>query len=132
MGLKNTCNCPQPPGGRAICEPHQLAICRVRNGQAHAQCMNPPSTPSGPLAVETVTDLSNWALSLVTGDDRPPSQAVSEHELRMLLAGTFDDDERGERITFSIPESLAEAIAAQLRESSATAYIEEQYYENES
>jgi len=132
MGVKNICNCPHPPGGRAICEPHQLAICRVRDGQADAQCMNPPSAASMPMSADTLTQLSNWALALITGKGQLPWQSVSDHELRMLVAGTFDDDERGERTAFSIPEGLAKAIEEHLRSGSAITEVEQQYYENES
>src|SRR3954468_19791344 len=110
MGSKNICNCPHPPGGQANCEPQQLAICRVRDGQAHTQCMSPPTTTSVPMSADTLTHLSNWALSLVTGEARPTWEPVSEHELKMLLTGEFDNDARGERTAFSIPEGLAEAI----------------------
>lgn len=36
---QNVCDCPDPPGGQTSCEPHQVAICRVRNGKVYASCV---------------------------------------------------------------------------------------------
>lgn len=38
---KNICQCPNPPGGQVVCEAHQIAICRVKNGVIESQCMTP-------------------------------------------------------------------------------------------
>jgi hypothetical protein len=39
----NDCRCPDPPGGRALCDDDQLAICRVMKGGVETFCISPPS-----------------------------------------------------------------------------------------
>jgi hypothetical protein len=96
MPNKNTCQCPNPPGGVAICEPHQLAICRVQGGVATTECLDPPEDYTG-LA------LQNWALEQITGIGRATSQPLSQTDLQILAQEEYHDPATGITITFALP-----------------------------
>src|SRR5260370_21619056 len=68
--VPNTCNCPTPPGGTVSCSNHQLAVCRIVDGQVRAECIDQPGQRSA-LAI------SNWILSAVTGQERTARQRLS-------------------------------------------------------
>src|ERR1700756_5052230 len=40
--MSSICNCPNPPGGQVKCGPNQMAVCRVENGVAIAECIDAP------------------------------------------------------------------------------------------
>ena len=104
MPVKNTCDCHNPPGGRVVCEPDQMAICIVLNGHPWQECRNPPSI-EGTAAVVLV----NWALTEVIGSYRANDASIDGSELQMLLAGTFERDS-GEMVTFALPEGIRSAV----------------------
>lgn len=124
MALSNTCNCPKPPGGQAVCEPSQLAICRVRDGEAQALCLNPPSAASLMMTMEAQLELANWALSAITGEERDSSQQVSDDEVQMLRNGTLEDPAQGLRVTFSVPASLWLALQEEVTHASVVHEVE--------
>src|SRR5688572_15228186 len=43
MCAKNVCQCPKPPGGVAVCDGDQVAICKIVDGTAHTICLSPPN-----------------------------------------------------------------------------------------
>ncbi len=101
MPVKNICQCELPPGGQTICEPHQLAVCSVSNGVANKQCIDPPVTDSA-LA------LCNWAISVVTGINRMPNDAISFDGIQILESGHCVIGDQS--ITFSLPYSVKAAL----------------------
>src|SRR6185369_3144044 len=104
---KNSCDCPKPPGGRAVCEPHQMAICRVKDGFAVAECLDPPEQ-RGRFSSEQDNDLANWALSKITGENR---RIDSPSDIRLLLSGCRSDEGHlGETVTFSLPAAITKSV----------------------
>jgi hypothetical protein len=99
-GAMNICDCPNPPGGRATCEDHQLAICRVRQGVAETHCIDPPKDATGGA-------LSNWLLGIVTGVDREPWAPLSQDDREVLEAGQYLDPRTGVFTTFRLPVARA-------------------------
>lgn len=95
---KNICDCPDPPGGRAVCESHQLAICRVKDGVAQTECIDPPSDVTG-LALE------NWALSVITGVSRQRFAQLSRTDQDILRSGTYYDPRTRTTVSFKLPVS---------------------------
>jgi hypothetical protein len=102
MTVSNSCDCPNPPGGRAVCAPHQVAICIVLDGVARQECHNPPSSTDATLLV-------NWALTKVIGTARLPDEGINASDLQTLLAGNFER-RTGERVTYAFPATVTEAI----------------------
>lgn len=113
MSGVNSCDCPLPPGGRAVCEARQMAICRVLNGQAETQCVDPPMYLALVMAVCEKTKLElpfhalrirgNWALQHITAVRRRRFQRFSEDDRTTLQSGFFRDSETGELVTFRLP-----------------------------
>jgi hypothetical protein len=104
---KNICQCPKPPGGQAICASHQLAICRVKDGEIQTECINPPAG----LSVDTPEDrarLANWLLDKITASHRPELFNISDVE-EILRRGVFYNSETGETVTFSVPTTFRHA-----------------------
>ena len=95
---KNVCDCPDPPGGRAVCESHQLAICRVKDGVARTECIDPPSGVTG-LA------LANWALTAITGVFRQPFTQLSRTDQDILRLGAYYDPTTSTIVSFRLPVS---------------------------
>ncbi len=104
MPVRNVCECDNPPGGTVACEPHQMAICIVKDGVARGECLDPPDTGD-----DGETSLANWALAQVSGDYRSAETRIPLSALAVLFEGKFDRA-TGEVVTFSIPESVSEAI----------------------
>jgi len=102
MPVKNVCNCPKPPGGTVTCEPYQMAICIVLDGEARHECQDPP------LAVSHA-ELVDWALQQVT--EGIVSFQTQEAELLMLAIGRLERPD-GAHVTFALPESVRTAVAA--------------------
>jgi len=105
MAKTNTCDCPTPPGGRAVCESHQLAICKVQHGVAITMCMDPPQHQYGRQL--RGIELDNWVLEEITGTPRSLATPLSSADRQILDSGEYDDRSRGLVITFSYrrPES---------------------------
>lgn len=102
---KNICDCPNPPGGRAVCELHQLAMCRVKDGVAHTQCFDLPRNLQGPDVLQSKT-IANWALSHITGVRRPYSMRISLEDRRILSQGQYVVPDTGELVSFRLPRAL--------------------------
>jgi WD40 repeat protein len=109
--LKNTCECPNPPGGRAVCEPYQMAICRVRSGVAVTECLDPPS---GSFIGGKDKDLVlvKWALSKITEQDRQviDDENVNRSRLATLLSGRAYLASSDELVTFNLPEIITVGV----------------------
>lgn len=105
----NVCNCPDPPGGQAVCSEDQLAICRVVNGKVKTECHSPPAGLSR-LGTEA---FQNWALAHITRSARSPSQAIGMDELTILGSGRYLDLPAGAEVTFGLPAGMASGLAAE-------------------
>jgi hypothetical protein len=90
-------------GTHAVCEPDQMAICRVLNGIAQGECVSPPSSANS-------RALANWALSKITGRWHPISANVPDIELTILEKGKFKRA-GGTIVTFALPDRIKTAIA---------------------
>lgn len=98
---KNICDCPRPPGGWAVCNADQLAICRVVNGVAYTECVDVPGhINTAPSNVQL-----NWAKALITQQQVPASQGITPADMDMLQVGRFDSPVAGE-VHFSLPKSF--------------------------
>lgn len=93
------CDCPSPPGGRAICPDDHFAICRVINNTAYTECIPRPPDVVGEQA------LKNWALSIVTGNPRSYAQSLSIADTTILLSSVYES--RDMRVTFKLPAARA-------------------------
>lgn len=110
MALKSICRCPTPPGGRAICESHQLAICRVRDGVAEAYCIDVPQEfreiqhdwMAG-LIGRRGRRMANWALSHITGARRMLHEPLDVTDVHTLTTSSYLDPKTGARVTFRLP-----------------------------
>ncbi len=98
---KNTCECPQPPGGRAVCSADQLAICRVVNGVAYTECIDVPHH----VAAAGANVKFVWAMDVIRNQSFSPSRRVSSDDIDILSAGYFSSSRSGD-VTFSLPESF--------------------------
>lgn len=101
MARNNICNCPNPPGGQVVCEPHQMAVCIVRNGQARQQCLDPIRTRDS-------ATLVNWVLEEITENRRNPHSRIDRHELEILEDGFFNRYDS--KVTFKLPQRIVDAI----------------------
>lgn len=104
MAVKNICNCPNPPGGRAVCEPHQLAICRYDgSGVPEPICIDPPPNYD---RIPVHLFISNWTLSVVTASPRPLDQELSQRDLMILNSGSYRDEQTGAVTNFRLPVTM--------------------------
>jgi hypothetical protein len=98
---RNVCDCPSPPGGRAVCEIDQLAICRVVNGAAETQCIDPPDELTG-------NSLRNWLLERITGRSRAHNAPITGEDAFILSSGHYFDRRRVMEVTFALPHTRGE------------------------
>lgn len=112
---KNTCQCPTPPGGSAVCEADQLAICRVKDGNLETYCLDPPITVgvAALLGSKGVERYMNWALEKITGVTRSLSADISADDRNILAAGSYYDSKTGSITRFRIPDSVNNKISNQ-------------------
>jgi hypothetical protein len=96
---KNICNCPNPPGGQAVCSEDQLAICRVENGIAYTECIDQPEE----VRVGDDQALNNWVLSHVLGQTRRPTDRISPTEAQILRGGVFTIPGTKNSVSFRVP-----------------------------
>lgn len=115
---KNRCGCPKPPGGSAVCEEYQLAICRVVDGESEAYCVDPPRRTRD-LTELPVTTLANWAISHVLGRRRQENEELTEDDLELLRLSAYSptgmgnaSDAKGNAVVFSLPPKLAAMVRA--------------------
>jgi hypothetical protein len=96
---KNSCDCPNPPGGTVVCEADQLAICRVKNGKTQAECVTPPPNLKGHA-------LKAWALGVITKKKRSLTGVprLDNEDREILEAGEFEDPVTGELVMFRLPK----------------------------
>jgi hypothetical protein len=107
MGTNNI-TCPGAPNGQLACEPHQLAICRVKAGEASGQCISPPPEIQTAISSGDLNAAINWACSVITGGYRSPFQPVSEYHYELLRKGRYADYRTKEDVTFSLPKGFFE------------------------
>jgi hypothetical protein len=116
MPNRNICQCPNPPGGVVTCAPHQLAICRVVNGEVKSECVDPPRGLAG-------ARLYAWVLEKVTQLPRERPRMVgylryahghrrlrrvwyfSRAERRILARRKYHDPQRGMSVRFVMPKA---------------------------
>lgn len=110
---RNTCACPDPPGGYATCGADEIAICRIKGGKVVAECI--PRLAS--LLSSPSHYLANWLLQTLAGTRRPGDHEITTDDLEMLqisrhLAGDQAElvDAEGDRVTFRLPLALAERL----------------------
>jgi hypothetical protein len=101
MPTNNVCNCPNPPGGQVVCEPHQMAVCIIQDGQARQQCLDPIKSS------DSLT-LVNWALSEITGNIRSIYSIVTSQDIELLTQKKHNIGSTA--ITFSLPQSIQKAL----------------------
>lgn len=101
---RNTCDCPKPPGGRVVCEAHQLAVCRVKDGQATHHCVDQKNYRDS-------VSLLNWTYEQITGNRG--YNALSTNDLFMLASGEFSEGDT--RVTFNLPDNIKSIIEQLLR-----------------
>lgn len=101
MPVKNVCSCPNPPGGTVTCEPDQMAICIVLDGEARRECQDPPLGSSH-------AELVDWAVQQVT--EGRVSFQTREADLLMLTSGSFERPD-GSLVTFALPEGIRDAVS---------------------
>ena len=113
----SSCDCPKPPGGQINCPPNQMAVCRVVNGVAVGDCIDPPSfahDTSGVVTPEARDSearfLRKWAYTEITGLQPASRQALLPSELAILKSGIFEDPSRGLRVTFTLPPEFRTAL----------------------
>ena len=102
MPVRRVCDCPKPPGGSVACEPQQMPLCIVLNGEARGMCLDPPTPASHAILVD-------WAMQQITGE--LVRFQTREAELLMLDRGIFERPD-GAVVTFSLPESIRSAVHA--------------------
>ena len=101
----NSCPCPNPPGGKVVCEPHQLAICKIVNGELIQRCIDPIKTRSSKALVD-------WTINMIT--DKPNlNRSFSNQDLLMLLKGEYTDDKQS--VKFNLPESISKSVLETLK-----------------
>lgn len=105
MPGKNICDCPTPPGGRAICEADQLAICRVIGGQPQMECKDPPLEfrTGSPLTAVERSRYDNWALAEITGQARGLNAPLNPSDKLILQQGSYRNPATGETVAFRHP-----------------------------
>jgi hypothetical protein len=104
---RNTCKCPNPPGGEVDCGEDQMAVCRVINGQAHGECIDPPEDT----AMAGGDQLKNWVLQEVFGQTRSPYASISSQEEDILRQGYYKAAD-GTETTFRMPTSKGKPAPA--------------------
>src|SRR5260370_33590826 len=103
--MGNSCECPTPPGGRVSCGPNQLAICRVKDGRVHSECIDPPASFIKVPHYDRFRSLArnNWALQVITGIERRSSQELSDRDSQVLTRRRYHNEMNGEIVTFTLP-----------------------------
>jgi hypothetical protein len=106
VSSENICDCPNPPGGRAVCPSGHLAICRVRNGQPFTYCKELPQklTRQGASKVSVELALQNWVLQQVSGFQRAPQQKLKKSAVRALTEGVYESPTGEEIVRFQLPQ----------------------------
>jgi hypothetical protein len=93
---QNICDCPNPPGGRAVCDDSQLAICFVKDGVVETRCVSVPKAVRN-----NEYAFAAWVMSIVSGEKRPVREPTSA-EIDILERGEYVDAV-GRTVTFRLP-----------------------------
>jgi hypothetical protein len=96
MPVKNRCQCPQPPGGIVECEPNQVAMCIIENGNARHVCASPPSGSDA-------TKIT-WLYQTITGIPKAADEISTVD--RITLASGFFMRDNGISVNFSLTEEI--------------------------
>jgi hypothetical protein len=105
--MSNTCDCPNPPGGKVTCSDDQLAVCGYLNGQIVSGCFDPPKEAAviGDKR-ERNRAVANWALSIIVGRVRRKDELLSPDFVKMLKSGAYEREGTQEVIRFTLPKNL--------------------------
>ncbi|MCY1355656.1 hypothetical protein D9M69_420860 [compost metagenome] len=99
---KHTLVCPPPSTGSITCDLDQLAICRLINGQSHAECISvPPAIRRASRAA-----LEAWCIDEITGMGMYPVPPAHLHQ-RILQSGQYNVPSLGISVTFRMPRFTA-------------------------
>jgi hypothetical protein len=98
----SSCQCPTPPGGTVTCEPGQLAICSVKNGEVQGSCRTPRHGAP-------YLEVANWTLQIITEKPRYLLQPLSSTDTQILSSGKFERPD-GTVLMFRMPQSGPEPM----------------------
>jgi hypothetical protein len=106
----NSCDCPNPPGGRVTCRADQLAICRVIDGRIESQCIDKPTIDQSLSDRAKETTISNWVLGIIKGEKRSPTEEINKRDRDIMRSGRYQSPETKEVVTFSLPREIEVAV----------------------
>lgn len=116
MSPPNTCPCPTPPGGHAVCEARQMAICRIKNGVVETACIDSPPLP-GHTEDSNPSLIANFVLSAIYGVERQASQGITKAEVTLLRESVLTRGGVGETldakdhpVSFRLPPEIRQHI----------------------
>ena len=101
MAAKNICECENPPGGAAVCEPEQTAFCVVKNGVPRQYC----KTPSGRNNEEKL----KFIFTSITGVKVPRRNSLPTTVISFLKGDRYVTG-MGTIITFKLPFYLRDYL----------------------
>jgi hypothetical protein len=113
----NTCKCPKPPGGQVICEPNQVAICRIKNGELETLCITPPGGVA--LSFESMRQNEDFISQLMFEITSNPKwtrylyESDIQEALSILEQGYYINPETNERTNFQLPDEFTGAVFAE-------------------
>ncbi len=110
---QHTCECEKPPGGKVTCPASMIAICRVIDGQAIGECIDPAQF--GTLGQEheflpILREEIAWLVKTVTQEK--PQISILHNDIQMLLSGRYDHPHRNYIATFRLPDHIRRKLEA--------------------
>lgn len=103
---KNICKCPLPPGGEAVCNEEQLAICRVVDGVPYTECVDLGNTAD----LRSMANALKYAVSAITKNSLDVTHSLTMKDLQMLSDGRHASLDSGE-VTFKLPDALKKMLS---------------------
>ncbi|OJJ12963.1 hypothetical protein BKI51_02535 [Alphaproteobacteria bacterium AO1-B] len=67
-----------------------MAIVEVRNGEVFAECHDAPGKVRSATGSDQKLFLRNWALSVITREDRSLSETITHQELEILRSQKYE------------------------------------------
>lgn len=100
FGQSLQCDCDKPPGGSVTCEPGQVPICRIVNGEAKTMCKTPPRGA-------TRHQLQAWLISIIEGREITVEELKASTRYEAILqSGRMQNDQM--TATFLVPDNFKE------------------------